>query len=552
MTAGGTSDTAQLALAIVEARTRTDVCAATARALRRTLGGTVAWVAIAEHDTIVVRAVDGAGPSAPAIGDAVREPPRVFGRVGCDQTAIAIGERAFAVVAGARSADLRALEAATSFGAMADAALRNARTVEDGRAVTRRLEALLELQRALAGGLLEDTFATFARRLSDEVSFDHAWVGVLGADALEVAASYARDASDDAILVPPEPLEVLPIGDGALAAILRSARARTGGPTFVSGAAAAGLATWARSAAIVPLAVHDALVGVLVLASRDPHLSRASLLPDAAWLLAAVAEPIAMAVDNARLVGRLRAAMRDWQTTFDVMDSMVLVTDASGLVRRANAALGRRLGTTACALVGRLAASLFPTQSLPVPGVSPRTTMTGPHGEALRASAVSLPGGGTVVVIHDVRPGVGPAPSQSYAALRRITTSPNPRGRVLVVDDEPSILRAVSRTLSRSHDVVTATDGDEALLVLRQAPDGFDAVMTDVQMPRLDGVALYRAVERELPHLLDRMVFMTGGVFAADVEGFLRSLKHRVLRKPFDPELLRRTVEERIALSRVA
>jgi CheY-like chemotaxis protein len=123
---------------------------------------------------------------------------------------------------------------------------------------------------------------------------------------------------------------------------------------------------------------------------------------------------------------------------------------------------------------------------------------------------------------------------------------------VLIVDDEPNILRAVSRTIARSHEVVTANDGDDALDLIRRDPRGFDAVMTDVQMPRMSGVELYRALEREFPALADRVLFMTGGVFAAEVEMFLRGLTRRVLRKPFDPDLLRRLVDERVALSRVA
>ena len=123
---------------------------------------------------------------------------------------------------------------------------------------------------------------------------------------------------------------------------------------------------------------------------------------------------------------------------------------------------------------------------------------------------------------------------------------------MLIVDDEPSILRAVSRTLGRSHDVETATDGDEALEMIRRDPLRFDAVMTDVQMPRMNGVDLFRAIEREFPAVADRVLFMTGGVFASDVEQFLRTVKHRVLRKPFDPDLLRRAIDERVALSRVA
>jgi CheY-like chemotaxis protein len=155
-----------------------------------------------------------------------------------------------------------------------------------------------------------------------------------------------------------------------------------------------------------------------------------------------------------------------------------------------------------------------------------------------------------VIVIHDARTS---SASSTMPALRRISTGSHAvRGRVLIVDDEPSILRAVSRTLARTHDVVTATDGDEALDMIRRDPFGFDAVMTDVQMPRMTGVDLYRAIEREFPRFAERVLFMTGGVFASEVESFLRGLKERVLRKPFDPDQLRRVIDERVAHSRVA
>ncbi|MGZ3451501.1 MAG: response regulator, partial [Polyangiales bacterium] len=446
--------------------------------------------------------------------------------------------------------------AATFIGATANAALHHVKALDEGQALTRRLQALLELQRALASGILEDAFSTFANRLAAEVAFDVGWVGVLPSplggrvrvDELEVMASHGDDPGA------PRAGAVLTLGDDPVSANLRGAQARSAGPSFLGMEAAGAMLPGAKSGAIVPLVVHDALVGVLVLLSRRPHLARVSLLPDARWLLAAIAEPVAMAVQNAGLVGRLRSTMRDWQTTFDVMDSMVLVADELGVVRRANWALARRLSTTPSALVGRQVGSLFPGQQLPA--VGERTTLSGPQGEALRASAVALPGSGTVIVLHDARSTASVAPSQSYAALRRVSTNSGShnalRGRVLIVDDEPSILRAVSRTLGRSHDVETATDGDEALEMIRRDATRFDAVMTDVQMPRMNGVDLYRAVEREFPSVAERVLFMTGGVFAAEVEQFLRGVKHRVLRKPFDPDLLRRTIDERVALSRVA
>lgn len=546
-------------LAILEARTRAELALATARALRRLAGARGAYCALLRGPSLEVLATD--GDMTLPVGTLLREgaesralgggPARFVARglTGAPTATallVPIGAHGAVVAVVDRELDVSILEQATFLGAAANASLRHLRAHEETNGLNRRLQALLELQRALASGILEDAFSTFIARLRAELELDLAWVGAIasplgrpGDSEVELIAVDGHDA--------PRAGTVLPMADTPLGAVLRSAGARAGGPTFITEADAPSLAPGARSGAVVPLVVHDALVGVFVVLSRAPS---PALQPDAAWLLAAIAEPLAMALQNAALVSRLRSAMRDWQATFDVMDAMVLVADDTGSLRRANWALARRLGTTPSALLGRAISTLFPGQSLPTIQ-APRSQLVGPRGEALRASAVSLPDGGTVIVMHDARSTA--SSSTTMPALRRVSTgSQGVRGRVLIVDDEPSILRAVSRTLGRTHEVVTATDGDEALELIRRDPLGFDAVMTDVQMPRMNGVDLYRAIEREIPAIADRVLFMTGGVFASEVEAFLRGLKERVLRKPFDPDLLRRTVDERVALSRVA
>lgn len=559
-------------LAILEAGTRQDLATAMAQSLMRLTNARAAYCALVraprdEHgDALEVLGVEGAQVSAVGAllgegaeqhalgGGAARFVPRgLAGAPATSAVLVPIGAHGVVVALVDRAPDGATLEQATFLGAAAGAALRHLRAHDETRGLNRRLQALLELQRALSSGILEDAFSTFVARLGAEVSFDLAWIGSIfapvgrpGDNEVELIAVDGTPATLDL----PRAGSVLSMSQTPLGVALRSARARAGGPTFLSEPDAAALAPGARSGAIVPLAMHDALIGVLVILSRAPSLARSSLLPDAAWLLSAIAEPLAMALQNAALVSRLRSAMRDWQATFDVMDAMVLVADDAGNVRRANWALARRLGTTPSALLRRHTTTLFPGQSLPSVQ-APRSSLVGPRGEPLRASAVGMPGGGTVIVLHDARSTA--SSSATMPALRRLSTgSQAVRGRVLIVDDEPSILRAVSRTLGRTHDVVTATDGDEALDLIRRDALGFDAVMTDVQMQRMSGVDLYRAIEREIPAIADRVLFMTGGVFASEVEAFLRGLKDRVLRKPFDPDLLRRTVDERVALSRVA
>jgi two-component system response regulator MprA len=67
--------------------------------------------------------------------------------------------------------------------------------------------------------------------------------------------------------------------------------------------------------------------------------------------------------------------------------------------------------------------------------------------------------------------------------------------RVLVVDDEPAVRRALERALRReSYDVALAADGEEALDALAQSPA--DAVILDVAMPRLDGLEVCRRLRQ--------------------------------------------------------
>lgn len=72
--------------------------------------------------------------------------------------------------------------------------------------------------------------------------------------------------------------------------------------------------------------------------------------------------------------------------------------------------------------------------------------------------------------------------------------------RILVVDDEPGLREFISEALEDDgHAVVTAADGEEA--AQRLARESFDLLITDLRMPRLDGLALLRRARAEQPEL---------------------------------------------------
>ncbi|RKG83975.1 PAS domain S-box protein [Corallococcus terminator] len=118
----------------------------------------------------------------------------------------------------------------------------------------------------------------------------------------------------------------------------------------------------------------------------------------------------------------------------------------------------------------------------------------------------------------------------------------SPRGRVLVVDDEPAVGRVLQRLL-RDHDVEVATSGRQALERMAQAP-AFDAVLCDVMMPDLAGRDVYEAVRRDHPGLERRFVFVSGGAFSVGAREFLAQIPNPLLEKPFDEARVRGAVED--------
>ena len=98
---------------------------------------------------------------------------------------------------------------------------------------------------------------------------------------------------------------------------------------------------------------------------------------------------------------------------------------------------------------------------------------------------------------------------------------------------------------SEGHEVVVTQDGAEALEKLQGAPTRFDVLVTDVQMPGLDGVAL---VEKGLginPKL--RVVLMSGFADELGRADHLKAKISRVITKPFTLEQIRSAVKAALA-----
>ncbi len=108
--------------------------------------------------------------------------------------------------------------------------------------------------------------------------------------------------------------------------------------------------------------------------------------------------------------------------------------------------------------------------------------------------------------------------------------------RLLVVDDDAAVQRALRRYLASHFTVDVAGGVDEGLARLAASP--FDVVLSDVMMPDGGGERLYRTLVEREPALADRVVFCTGGAVTDAARAFLRAQPRPVLEKPFDVEAL--------------
>jgi excisionase family DNA binding protein len=85
--------------------------------------------------------------------------------------------------------------------------------------------------------------------------------------------------------------------------------------------------------------------------------------------------------------------------------------------------------------------------------------------------------------------------SQRLAEPKR-TVAAKSRSRILLVDDEESIRRLLSRMLESAYDVEIAADAESALRLLREPDAHFDLLISDLNMPGMDGLALIREARR--------------------------------------------------------
>ena len=134
-----------------------------------------------------------------------------------------------------------------------------------------------------------------------------------------------------------------------------------------------------------------------------------------------------------------------------------------------------------------------------------------------------------------------PVVAGSAPPVGRTTSSPKeakrdlPRGRmirVLIVDDEPSICKALGMALGHAgYEIITARSGEAAFAVIDT--QRIDIMLTDLRIPDMRGDVIFEYAAGVQPNLRDHTLFITGDISDAAVE-LIAACRCNFIRKPFD------------------
>lgn len=121
--------------------------------------------------------------------------------------------------------------------------------------------------------------------------------------------------------------------------------------------------------------------------------------------------------------------------------------------------------------------------------------------------------------------------------------------RILLAEDDEAVRGLIVRALAGDgHEIVAAQNGVDALDALSHGDTRFDLLLTDVQMPEMDGIALAMTVARDHPAIT--IMLMTGYADQRERAHGLDALVHDVLSKPFTVGQLQNAVTDALVAAR--
>ncbi|MBW4710007.1 PAS-domain containing protein [Roseobacter sp. YSTF-M11] len=110
--------------------------------------------------------------------------------------------------------------------------------------------------------------------------------------------------------------------------------------------------------------------------------------------------------------------------------------------------------------------------------------------------------------------------------------------KVLIVDDEIDVAELNAEILMRAgYEVDVANKAKRGIELLGSGP--YDLILSDLNMPEIDGRGFFEAIKADFPHLINRIGFVTGDTMGTSSQTFLKEAKSPFLEKPVSPNELR-------------
>jgi DNA-binding response OmpR family regulator len=119
-------------------------------------------------------------------------------------------------------------------------------------------------------------------------------------------------------------------------------------------------------------------------------------------------------------------------------------------------------------------------------------------------------------------------------------------GRVLVVEDEPSISQVCLRVLGREGFEVDIAENGAKAQEKMQVKD-YDICLVDIITPVMDGKRLFRWITEKHPNMVKGVIFTTGDSINPDTRDFLDKARRPFLPKPFTLDELKSVVRETLS-----
>jgi len=247
-----------------------------------------------------------------------------------------------------------------------------------------------------------------------------------------------------------------------------------------------------------------------------------------------------------------------FQKLFDSADDLLFVIDDSGHIIRVNAAARRLLGYTEMEIVGKKAWELQPPENRDevartverlLSGEAPKLPgfLTSKDGCRIpvepRVSHVQL--GETKVlfgICRRIQQEEAPSSHIETAGLKErvVPETHNKAGKILVVDDEETLLEVVGEVLNiAGYEVLTATGGEKALTMFEKYRKQIALIVLDMMMPGMDGKEVYLKIKKIDPGV--KILICSGYAPDGMVESLIGSNRDAFIQKPFyASELCRR------------